>query len=309
MTDAQVMSGPQAPGSLLCSWADQTDRGLLEQFARAQDAAAFEALVQRHGSMVLGVCRRILAHEHDAEDAFQATFLILMRRAGDIENPELLSSWLYGVAYRTAIKARARAARRREHERQAAPAMLSTEDPSADLAWRELRTVLDEELNHLPEKYRLPLILCYLEGLTNEEAARRLGWPPGSMSYRLARGRELLRQRMQARRRPAPAGFFAIMLALGPETGALPPALVDTTVQSAVGLAGGLTGTVHVAPGVVSLVETGLRGAARGRWLLYALALLLVSAGLLFGTSLLNAGNSSPGRSETPPVTGGCHAP
>jgi RNA polymerase sigma factor (sigma-70 family) len=317
MIDAQVANGPPVCGPRPCPITDATDRALLERFARGQDGAAFKALVQRHGPMVLGVCRRILVCEQDAEDAFQATFLILVRRAGDIKDPELLGSWLYGVASRTATKARARGARRREHERQAAPAMLTTDDPSADLAWRELRTTLDEELNRLPDKYRLPLILCYLEGLTNEEAARRLGWPPGSMSYRLARGRELLRERMENRRRQAPAGFFALLLALRPEGGFLPDPLIDTTVQAAVGLAGGQTGTVLVSPAVGSLVEASLRHRG-GRWLTAALALLLATAALVFGGSLLSAGSPAetnfspppPARSDThptPPAGGSCH--
>jgi RNA polymerase sigma factor (sigma-70 family) len=308
MIDAQVANGPPVCGPRPCSLADLTDRALLERFARGQDEAAFKTLVQRHGPMVLGVCRRILVCEQDAEDAFQATFLILVRRAGDIKDPELLGSWLYGVAYRTATKARARAARRREHERQAAPAMLTTDDPSADLAWRELRTALDEELNRLPDKYRLPLILCYLEGLTNEEAARRLGWPAGSMSYRLARGRELLRERMEGRRRRAPAGFFALLLALRPEGSFLPEPLIDTTVQSAVGLAGGQAGTVLVSPTVGSLVEASLRSRG-GRWLMVALALLLAAAALAFGASQLIANSPGSDANSTAPAAGGCHTP
>ena len=307
MTDAQVANGPPACGPRPCPLMEASDSALLERFARAYDGAAFQILVQRHGPLVLGVCRRILGREQDAEDAFQATFLILVRRAGDIKNPELLGSWLYGVAYRTAIKARARAARRRQHERQAAPAMLTTDDPSADLSWRELRSALDEELNRLPEKYRLPLVLCYLEGLTNEEAARRLGWPPGSMSYRLARGREMLRERMEGRQRQAPAGVLALLLTLGPASGSLPEALVGTTVQSALGLAGGQAETVLVSPAVVRLVEESL-GASVGRRLLAALAVLL--AALLLAAFLLIPGNLSLGkaRTSTAPTSGGCHA-
>ncbi len=189
----------------------ETDRLLLERFVRRQDGTAFAALVQRHGPMVLGVCRRVLGHAQDAEDAFQATFLVLVRRASSLRDPALLGNWLYGVACRTARKARARAARRQQLERQATP--MPAEAPSADDKGPQLRALLDAELQTLPEKYRAPLVLCYLEGLTNEEAARRLGWPPGSMSYRLARGRELLRERLRHHDLVLPAGMFLFLLA------------------------------------------------------------------------------------------------
>jgi RNA polymerase sigma factor (sigma-70 family) len=145
----------------------------------------------------------VLHDDHDAEDAFQATFLVLLRRAASLARPELLANWLYGVAYRVALKARA--ARRREHERQLLgrpPAGRPADRPAdlpADVTRHELRAVLDRELDHLPEVYRAPLVLCYLEGLTNREAAQRLGCPGGSISYRLARGRELLRERLTGR--------------------------------------------------------------------------------------------------------------
>jgi RNA polymerase sigma factor (sigma-70 family) len=144
--------------------------------------------------MVLGVCKRVLRHAQDAEDAFQATFLVLVRKAGSLEQPGLLAHWLWRVAYRTALRARANAARRRKNERQ----VLSrpSPDPLLDAVERELPAVLDRALRPLPEKYRAPLVLCYLEGKTNREAARQLGWPPGSMSARLARGLEMLRDRL-----------------------------------------------------------------------------------------------------------------
>jgi len=293
MADAQALRRPLAPGQRPGpATATQTDRELIDQFLRQQDETAFATLVQRHGPMVLGLCRRILDHEQEAEDAFQATFLILVRRAGTLDNPDLLGSWLYGVAYRTARKARTQAARRRERERQVA-SVTTAEEPPTDHAWRELRSALDDELNRLPDKYRLPLVLCYLEGLTNEEASRRLGWPPGSISYRLARGREMLRDRMQGRNREAPAGFFALVLALRPDGGPLPGHLFHATVQA--GVAGGQAGVVSGK--VAALVDATLRGmTAGGRKLLHTLFILLGAVALsVAATAVFSLASASSG--------------
>jgi RNA polymerase sigma factor (sigma-70 family) len=176
---------------------------LLERFTSHQDKSAFQALMERHGPMVLAVCERVLRHAQDAEDAFQVTFLVLLRKASSIGNPELLANWLCRVAHRTALKARAKAARRSEYERQVVSR--PTPDLLLEVISRERTVVLDQELRPLPEKYRAPLILCYLQGKTNQEAALQLGWPPGSMSALLARGRELLRDRLAWRNRALPA--------------------------------------------------------------------------------------------------------
>src|SRR5262249_22740610 len=149
------------------------------------DAAAFAALVRRHGPTVLGVCRRVLHNAHDAEDAFQATFLVLVRKGRSIAKREALSSWLYGVAYRVALKAQADLVRRRQHERQAAGRFDEASQP--ETTGDDLRPILDEEVNRLPDKYRRPIVLCYFEGKTYQEAARLLGWPAGTTSVRLAR--------------------------------------------------------------------------------------------------------------------------
>src|SRR5262249_19731676 len=143
-----------------------TDRQLLERFLATREEAAFEALLRRHGSMVLGICRRVLRSLHDAEDAFQATFIVLICKASSVATRESVGSWLYGVAYRTAQKARVSAARRRTKERQMArPEALSETDDG----WGELRPLLDEELSHLPDRYREPVVLCDLQGLTRKE--------------------------------------------------------------------------------------------------------------------------------------------
>jgi RNA polymerase sigma factor (sigma-70 family) len=173
------------------------DHQLLERFTGHREEAAFAALVRRHGPLVLGVCRSVLRHEQDAEDAFQATFLVFARQAASIQRREALGSWLYKVAYHVALKARAQAARRRSREREAFAGPPA--DPLLDMTLREVRAVLYEELRHLPERYRAPLILCYLEGKTQEEAARLLGWTKNRVRGRLERGRERLRGRLTRR--------------------------------------------------------------------------------------------------------------
>jgi RNA polymerase sigma factor (sigma-70 family) len=174
-----------------------SDRQLLERFVAGGDPAAFEALVARHAPRVRGVCRR-LADPHVAEDAVQDTFLVLMRRAHSIDRPELLGNWLYGVAARIARKAKARGLERRSREKRGAPPS-PVPDPLTEAAWRDLCALLTAEMDRLPEKFRAPLFLCYWEGKTNLEAARQLGCPAGSMSWRLARGRDMLRARLGTR--------------------------------------------------------------------------------------------------------------
>jgi RNA polymerase sigma factor (sigma-70 family) len=262
---------------------EQTDSQLLKRFAGRQDQAAFAVLVRRHGPMVLAVCRRILRNPHDADDAFQATFLILVRKASLIARPELLGNWLYGVAYRVAVKARANAARRSEQERRT-PAMVLV-DPTSDATERELRAILDAELSHLPEKYRAPLVLCYLEGKTNEQAARQLGWPTGSMSGRLARARELLRKRLVSRGMALSAGVFALLLAKNVAAAAVPRSLLDGTVQGAVLLSrGGPAAAKALSPSVSSLMDQVLESLRLGslkrkiaRWLALLIYLALGS--------------------------------
>jgi RNA polymerase sigma factor (sigma-70 family) len=207
---------------------DRADGELLAAFADRADEAAFEAIVRRHGALVLGVCSRVLGDDHDAEDAFQAAFLVLARSAGAIRARQSLASWLHGVALRVARKAKARAARRRECERRAEP--VRPDDPFGAVEWRDLRPILDEELDRLGDKYRGPLVLCYLEGHSHEEAARRLGWPNGTVCGRLARGRDLLRRRLEQR---GIACAVLPALPVGASQAAVPPALVSSAVQAA----------------------------------------------------------------------------
>ena len=181
-----------------------SDGQLLDRFLERRDASAFEAIVERYGPLVWGVCRRILRDQHDAEDAFQVTFLVLARKAASVMPREKLGNWLYGVAFQTAMKARATRAKRRVRER---PACEMTEpeavpDEHAD----ELLSRLDREVARLPEKYRTPVILCELEGKTHQQAAEQLGWPVGTVSGRLSRARALLASRLSRPGTPLSAG-------------------------------------------------------------------------------------------------------
>lgn len=187
------------------------DGELLRRFAETGDESAFTALVQRHAPLVLGVCRRVLGDSHDADDACQATFLVLFRKAPSLDRRGSLAGWLHTVGHRVALKARARGARRRVQERQVDPM------PDVPAETREmpddLRPLLDEELHRLPEKFRLPLVLCYLSGKTQEEAARELGCTPDAVRGRLARGRDRLRSRLAQRGMALSAPALALALA------------------------------------------------------------------------------------------------
>jgi RNA polymerase sigma-70 factor (ECF subfamily) len=193
---------------------DLSDELLLEQFLsgeRAESQDAFRALVDRHGPMVLGVCRHVLNQHHDAEDVFQATFLQLARKGGSIRNRRVLAGWLHEVAYRMAVKARTGAVRRRALERETlamVPPAIEPDNQDQEAAWNELRPVLHAEVERLPERYRIPVILSYLEGKTNEEVASLLEWPVGTVKGRLSRARELLKSRLLRRGLTLAAAFL-----------------------------------------------------------------------------------------------------
>ncbi len=214
------------------------DGQLLERYLTDRDEEAFEALVDQHGPMVLGLCRRILRDPRDIEDAFQATFLVLVQKAPGIRDGNLLSKWLYGVAYRVARRARSRTLRRRDRETAVGEPEAASSEP--DLPERnECEAMLDRELSRLPEKYRAPLVLCYLRGRTHDQAAEELRCPVGTVRSRLARGRDLLRDRL-TRRGIAP-GAMASMLgndATFPArllVAVVPPPLAIATVRAAIG--------------------------------------------------------------------------
>ncbi len=235
---------------------DLTDEQLLERFVTAHGEAsemAFEALLERHGPMVLRVCRAILRDRHDAEDAFQATFLVLARRAVSIRSRTSLASWLHGVARRVASGARSAACRRREHERRAAQL---AEHFAAEPRWDDLAQVVHQEIDRLPEAYRAPVMLCDMEGLTEGQAARRLGRPVGTIRSQLSRGRERLRIQLM-RRGLSPAPLVSVAARVGCSEGSvIAPSLVSSTIQSARHFALVRTGTAGtVSASAVALAE------------------------------------------------------
>jgi RNA polymerase sigma factor (sigma-70 family) len=249
--------------------AARSDGELLEAFITQRDQAAFAALVRRHGGMVLGVCRRILVNAQDAEDAFQATYLVLARKAASVWPREQVASWLHGVAQRTALRARSVTAKRRAREKQVAD-MPEPEARPQDL-WNDLRPLIDRELALLPEIYRSPILLCDLEGKSIKEATRQLGWPQGTVAGRLARGRKLLAQRL-ARRGLALSGPALALTLTQHAAAAVPPALSQATADAAIrfastagatvgaGAAGAATGLGVSALGVSAAVLTLARG-------------------------------------------------
>jgi RNA polymerase sigma factor (sigma-70 family) len=233
--------------------------------------------------MVLNVCRRVLGNVHEVDDAFQATFLILARRSAALVRRGSLAGWLYTVAYHTALRARAERLRQPGQQPQDLD-MLCTEPTGAGSAG-ELRSLLDAELSRLPDKYRLPLVLCYLEGKTNEEAARELNWPSGTVKGRLARARDLLRHRLGRRGAAVTAVGLAAVLADAGTAVAVAPGLIQTTTQAAAAFAAGQAATVAGSAKAVALAMGGLKAMT---WMKLKLivALTLVTAVLVGGAGL-----------------------
>jgi RNA polymerase sigma factor (sigma-70 family) len=273
--------------------AEPSDRQLLERFAGRRDEAAFALLVRRHGPLVRGVCRRLLRHEHDADDVFQAAFLVLARKAGSVCWHESVAGWLYEVASRLAAEARLRAARRRAHEKQASAMARLPSQPEADRT--ELCRVLDEELQRLPRRYRDPLLLCYLEGRTRDEAAEQLGCALGTLKHRLERGRGLLRQRLT--RRGVTLSAALLVPALADRARAAVPLLLATAMsRAAVRFAAGETATEPASAGAALLAESVVRSMAAQK--IKAIGtLLLTLAVLALGTGLI----ARPTPADVPP--------
>ena len=235
-----------------------SDDELLDRFLDGHDEQAFADIVERHGPMVMGVCQRILNHRQSAEDAFQATFLMLVRKGHTIRERRSLSFWLYRVAYRMSLSQRARNAR---HPEQSLTEEVAVTE-SYDAAWQELRTAMDAELQRLPPRYRSVMILCTLEGKTYDEAARELGCPKGTVAIRLLRGREMLRRRLARRGLLAAAGGLATQAALPHVLGVVPAALAGATVAAAVAVVSGAAISAVVPYAVAALV----RSTSRDMW-------------------------------------------
>jgi RNA polymerase sigma factor (sigma-70 family) len=287
-----------------------TDGDLLEWFITRRDTAAFEVLVRRHGPMVLGVCRRVLRNEADAEDAFQATFLVLIRKAASIRPRAMVGNWLYGVAQSTALKARAMSAKRLAKEREAAARAAPADSAET---WERLHALLDQELKTLPDKYRAAIVLCDLEGKTIKEAAGHLGCPPGTVGTRLARGRRLLARRLSRHGLAVSGGGIAALIAPQEATARVPAPLLHSTVEAAMRFAAGRA----VAPGVLPTRVLALTKGALTSMLLtklkittvagLAVCALAVGAGLASYRAL--AANGPPPPAAPPPGAAAARSP
>jgi RNA polymerase sigma factor (sigma-70 family) len=234
------------------------DRELLQQFVTSNDEAALTVLIERHGPMVLGVCRRALRCVADADDAYQATFLVFSRKASSIRKTASVGSWLHGVAVRVAAKLKRECARRKHHERSSKPPI--TRSPADQVSWAEVQTVLDEELHCLPERFRAVLILCYLDGKTRDEAAKQLGLTLGVLHGLLERGRKLLADRLTKRGLTLSAGLFGVAICEGVAGAALSSTQVLSTAHAATLFAAGQPIGQLVSAGVLTLSRQVLKG-------------------------------------------------
>jgi len=283
-----------------------SDQELLQRFVVTQDEVPFAALLRRHGALVLGVCRRVLRREQDAEDACQATFLALARQAATLPAQPSLGGWLYRVARRSAVKLMLAEQRRSRRDRQAAST--ATDDPLEQISGRELLAVLDEELHKLPERFQEPLVLCFLEGLTQEEAARHLGWPRGTLKDRLEQGKELLKQRLTRRGLALPAGLLATLVAT-PAQAAVPVLLQQSVLRGAVALVAGQSLTGVVSAPIAELVEGVCATMTTSKLrLAVVLSVVLAFTGIGAGAVYLHAlsdrpaASLPPGAGEQPPA-------
>jgi RNA polymerase sigma factor (sigma-70 family) len=262
-----------------------TDGQLLEGYLSRHDQAALAALVRRHGPMVWGVCRRVLRSREDAEDAFQATFLVLVRRAASIVPREMVGNWLYGVARQTALHARATASKRKVRERQV------TEMPEPAVAeqdlWADLQPLLDAELSRLPDKYRAVVILCDLEGKTRKEAARQIGVPEGTVAGRLARARAMLAKRLAQRGAALSGGALAAVLSQKAASAGVPNSLVDATIKTVAAAAAGQAAAAGFISVKVAALTDGVMKAVLFTRLRAALAVVLMLGFAATGASVL----------------------
>ncbi|HEV3237828.1 MAG TPA: sigma-70 family RNA polymerase sigma factor, partial [Gemmataceae bacterium] len=258
-----------------------TDGEALGDFIERREARAFEILLRRHGRMVLGVCRRLLRNLHDADDAFQATFLVLVRKADSIKPREAVGNWLYGVAYRTALVARAKLARRRLMEKQVED-MPHPQDRH-ESCWNELRPLLDQELHRLPDKYRLAVVLCDLEGRSRKDVARQLAIPEGTLSSRLATARKQLAQRLVRHGFALSSVSLGALLVNNAASACVAPSLMAATTKAALLVAAG-----HAA--VAGAIPAGVAALTKGVLKTMFLAKMKSVTVVLFGTAVLTVG-------------------
>jgi RNA polymerase sigma factor (sigma-70 family) len=266
-----------------------SDGQLLARFASCRDEAAFDSLLQRHGSMVLHVCRRVLHRHQDAEDAFQGTFLLLAQKAGSILKQESLASWLYGVAYRLAIKSRARMARQEAREKRAG--RMRQTQAGIKAAWDELQAALDEEMHRLPPKHQVPLVLCYFEGKTHEEIARLLGCPVGTVHSRVVRAREMLKRRLARRGLALPAAALATVLTANVAS-AVPAQLLSATCTAAIAHAAGKTIPAGLVTAEAAALANGGLTAMTPTYLKLGLAMLVALGVVAAGAGAMLSGLS-----------------
>jgi RNA polymerase sigma factor (sigma-70 family) len=272
------------------------DQQLLDDFAATRDEAAFTALVSRHGPMVLRVCRRVLSHEQDAEDAFQATFLVLARHAASIRKRDTIAGWLHGVAYRTAMKAKRSAARRRNHENR----LRSAPPPKSNgPSWDDVQSVLDEELQRLPERYRTAFVLSVLEGKAGAEIAAVLGCRKGTVKSRVSRAREMLQDPLARRGIHLATLLAALSVAEGAGRAALPASLAQTAVRSGLLVAAGKSVAESLPPHIAALAA----GVTRAMFLtkIKIVVLLLLGTALVAGAGVLAQRTLAGAQNETPP--------
>jgi RNA polymerase sigma factor (sigma-70 family) len=277
--------------------AEAPDAELLERFTDGNEEAAFAALLRRHGPMVLGVSRRILHRLQDAEDVYQATFLILARKAAAIRKRESVGSFLHGVAHRLAVRARAQGVRRQARERQAAD--MHGKGANVEAAWQEVQATLDAALQELPEKYRAALVLCYLEGKTHAEAAELLGCPLATIRTRVARGRKLLRTRLTGHGLNLSAAALAALLLASAAPAATPAALARAALQAALPFAAGQAAKTVCSAAVAGLVEGGLKAMTLGK--MKGMLVIVLVAGFLAGAAALAHGVLAAGQPPAAP--------
>ncbi|PWU17406.1 MAG: hypothetical protein C5B49_08950 [Bdellovibrio sp.] len=270
----------------------ENDQELLRRFVVQHDEAAFAAIVRRHGPMILRVASRTLQNGHDAEDVFQATFLVLSQKAQTLRQQESLGSWLFGTAYRLALKSKAMAGERRNREKRSAMTHVAT--PLAQITVREAQEILEEEISRLPEKFREPVVLCCLEGLTRDEAAQQIGCTASALKGRLELARERLRQRLVARGLTLPCSLGALLLLEGVVGAAVPQVLISSTTKAAIAVVAGQAVTTVATAKVAALTEGAIQTMFVTKIRIASVALMLGFL-VMGGTVLTNRMAAAPG--------------